>query len=304
MTGIPAIALEDYELAQLPSDDDVRFYERHGWYVTDKVLSDEAIDRAREGAKRLYRGERDMDLPVASGFSNWKPEDGDTLRNNEFASLQIREIDQLIREPVIGAIAARLARTKSIRLLDDQLVYKPPRDEYADRDDSDDTIVGWHADHAYWATCSSSDLLTAWIPFHDVDEDRGPLVVMDGSHKWTDLEHSRFFNNTNLAEVADIYRDGRELKPVSLTLKKGQVSFHHCWTLHASLANRSDRPRLALAAHLQDEANAYRQYRNDSGQEIHIFDETLCRRLPNGDPDFSDPKVFPTLWSESGLRGA
>jgi len=24
----------------------------------------------------------------------------------------------------------------------------------------------------------------------------------------------------------------------------------------------------------------------------------LCRRLPNGDPDFSDPDVFPTIWAE------
>ncbi len=34
------------------------------------------------------------------------------------------------------------------------------------------------------------------------------------------------------------------------------------------------------------------------GREIHIFDEKLCRKLPNGDPDFSDPDVFPTVWSE------
>jgi hypothetical protein len=25
----------------------------------------------------------------------------------------------------------------------------------------------------------------------------------------------------------------------------------------------------------------------------------LCRKLPNGDPDFSDPEVFPTVWAES-----
>jgi hypothetical protein len=29
-----------------------------------------------------------------------------------------------------------------------------------------------------------------------------------------------------------------------------------------------------------------------------MFDEKLCRKLPNGDPDFSDPAVFPTAWSE------
>jgi hypothetical protein len=29
-----------------------------------------------------------------------------------------------------------------------------------------------------------------------------------------------------------------------------------------------------------------------------MFDEKLCRKLPNGDPDFSDPAIFPTVWSE------
>jgi hypothetical protein len=28
-----------------------------------------------------------------------------------------------------------------------------------------------------------------------------------------------------------------------------------------------------------------------------MFDERLCRRLPNGDPDFADPSVMPVIWS-------
>jgi thiosulfate reductase cytochrome b subunit len=65
---------------------------------------------------------------------------------------------------------------RALRLLDDQLVYKPSL-----RSDASATITGWHADRAYWATCSSDKLCTAWIPFHDVDVTRGPLVVMAGS---------------------------------------------------------------------------------------------------------------------------
>jgi hypothetical protein len=30
-----------------------------------------------------------------------------------------------------------------------------------------------------------------------------------------------------------------------------------------------------------------------------MFDETLCRKLPGGDPDFGDPAVFPTVWAET-----
>jgi ectoine hydroxylase-related dioxygenase (phytanoyl-CoA dioxygenase family) len=289
-----AFRLADEQQALLPTAADIAFYEEHGWYISKKVIPDEIIDAAIAGSERYYRGERDAQLPVSSGYSDWQLEDGyDVVRNNEFVSLQNRELRQLALLPIIGAIAARLARTQRIRLLDDQLVYKPPQDR------NGKSAVGWHADRAYWSTCSSDSLLTAWIPFHDCDESRGPLVVLDKSHKWSGIQNTRFFNNPNLAEIEQTFRDsGRETVRIPLALKKGQVSFHHCWTIHGSYPNRSQLFRLAMAVHLQDDANQYRPFWNKQGQEIHIFDECLCRKLPNGNPDFSDPAVFPLLWSE------
>lgn len=274
----------------LPTAEDVAFYEEHGWFITKKIIPDEIIDTAIAGSEKFYRGERDGTLPVATGYSNWTPEDGDTVRNNEFVSLQKTELAQLALQPIIGAIAARLSRTEEIRLLDDQLVYKPPQTQNS---------TGWHCDQAYWSTCSSQKLLTAWIPFHDIDEARGPLVVIDGSHKWSGLENMRFFNNSNLDNLAhQLPTVKKEIIKVPMVMKKGQVSFHNCWTIHGSYPNRSDKFRLALAAHLQDKDNHYRPFTTKQGREIHIFDEQLCRKLPNGDPDFSDPAVFPVLWSQ------
>ncbi|MBE9191247.1 phytanoyl-CoA dioxygenase family protein [Gloeocapsopsis crepidinum LEGE 06123] len=286
--------LTEAQLALLPTEEDIAFYEEHGWYISQKVIPDEVIDAAIQGSEKYYRGDRDYRLAVESGFSDWKPEDGDNIvRNNEFVSLQNQQLRLLALQPIIGAIAARLARTTQIRLLDDQLVYKPPSKKRQ-------SAVGWHADGAYWATCSSPNLLTAWIPFHDCDETRGPLVVIDGSHKWSGLQDIRYFNQQNLTETEQkFYAPGRKITKVPMTLQKGQVSFHHRWTIHGSYSNYSTSPRLALAVHLQDAANHYRPFRNHQGKEIHIFDEVLCRKLANGDPDFSDPKVFPVLWTEA-----
>jgi hypothetical protein len=83
-----------------------------------------------------------------------------------------------------------------------------------------------------------------------------------------------------------------------MTLKKGQISFHHCWTIHGSQPNHSKSTRLSMAVHLQDEANHYRPYRNAKGEQIHLTQDSWCRKLPNGDPDYSDPEVFPALWEE------
>lgn len=290
-------SLSKEQLMLLPTEEDVTFYEEHGWYISKKILPDEVIDEASQGSERFYNGERDMTLPIDTGFSNWKPEDGyDVVRNNEFVSLQHRQLRQIALQPIIGAIAARLARTKQIRLLDDQLIYKPPQDRQGS------SAIGWHADRAYWSTCSSDKLLTAWIPFHDCDVSKGPLVVIDESHKWPGTQGTRFFNNPNLEGMAEEFRrKGRQIVKVPMTLKKGQVSFHNCWTVHGSYPNVSHSVRLALAVHLQDKANHYQPFQDKKGQEIHITDELLCQKLPNGNPDFNDPEVFPVLWLEEGI---
>lgn len=280
--------------ALLPNDDGVAFYEQHGWFVSPKVLPDDLIDRAIQGAERHYRGERDMPLPLTSGYRDWKPNDEDVVRNNEFVSLQNSDLRQLALQPIIGAIAARLARTRRIRLLDDQLIYKPTGFVA-------NGAVGWHTDRAYWPNCTSDEMLTAWIPFHDCNEATGPLVVIDGSHKWSGLEDLRFFNRQDLEDVeAKFHRDGREVVRVPMTLRKGQISFHHCRTIHGSYPNRSDAFRIALAVHLQDDANRYRPFRNSEGKEVHMVDEKLCRTLSDGSPDFTDSSAFPVLWSEDG----
>jgi Phytanoyl-CoA dioxygenase (PhyH) len=281
--------------ALLPDDSDVAFYEENGYYLSkDGVLPDALLESASEGVRRFYAGERDAVIPFDTGFANWTPDRGDGPRNNEFVSIQNRELKALATYPLLGAIAAKLTRSAVIRVLDDQLIYKP-----SGLQNASSTITGWHADRAYWATCSSEKMITAWIPFHSVDIARGPLVVMAESHRWQGLQDVRFFNHQDLSALEQAFRtQGRNVRVVPLVMKKGQVSFHHGWTVHASQPNTSGHPRLSYAIHLQDGDNHYRPYRTPEGREIHIFDEKLCRKLPNGDPDFSDPDVFPTVWSD------
>jgi ectoine hydroxylase-related dioxygenase (phytanoyl-CoA dioxygenase family) len=291
-----AFRLTKEQLALLPTDADVAHYEERGYYISrENAIPERLLEQAIRGSERFYRGERDHPLPVATGFSDTIPIDDKTPRNNEFVSLQIDEFKQLALYPLIGAIAARLTRSSSIRLLDDQLIWKP-----GDPTNATDTITGWHADRAYWGTCTSDKLTTTWIPLHDIEINRAPLVVMAGSHRWSGLQDMRHFNNKNLTDLQEQFRaEAKQVEIVPMTLKRGQMSFHHCWTMHASFANTSAKPRLAFAVHLQDGDNRYRPYRNAQGREIHIADEQLCRKLPSGDPDFSDPAVFPVIWSSN-----
>jgi ectoine hydroxylase-related dioxygenase (phytanoyl-CoA dioxygenase family) len=276
------------QLALLPGEGDVAFYEEHGFWVSPVIVPDAVLDRALRGSERFYAGERDAPFPGPPGAAEegWKPEHGDVLRKNDYASLQVRELFELVAYPMIAAVAARLSGSRQIRLWHDQLLYKP-----IDRPDRP-ANVGWHTDRQYWLTCTSDEMLTAWVPFHDVDEATGPLTFLDGSHRWSDPSSELDFFDHDLDGLERRLReDGHLVVKRAATLRRGQVSFHHCRTVHGSGPNRGPVPRRAIAIHLQTGDN-----RHQAAPVEHPNDR-LCRRA--GDvPDYTDPELFPVLWEE------
>lgn len=276
----------------LPTDDDVEFYRQHGYYVSQKIFSDEEIDDAVYGSERYYAGERDFLLPPSvKPFEGWKPEDGDVLRINDYVSLQNNELSALVRHPLLGAIAARLCGTDAVRLWHDQMIFKPT-DSIGTQ-----TGIGWHTDRAYWQTCSSDEMLTAWIPFQDCDEELGTLMFVEGSHRWEQPEELKGFHTTDPRALEG--RFGSFEKPVVKTpmlIEKGRVSFHHCRTIHGSDPNRSPQPRRSISLHFQDAPNRYRKQLMTNGDVVWHRNDILCRS-DNGQPDYTDPDFCPLLWS-------
>lgn len=282
---------EDVDEALLPTEEDVARYEAMGWYMSQQIIPHSLLDEVRSAIEAHQLGRRDRALPRTAKFSDWRPGDGDGVRNNEFCSLQNDTVSKLVMLPVLGAIAARLARASSIRLFDDQAIYKPPAGSGGTA-----TAVGWHTDHSYWSTCTSTRMLTAWIPFEDAGEENGTLQVVDSSHRWPESEHMRGFNDPDLGRIEE--RIGREIPKSLITpmrLRKGQVSFHHMRALHASAPNRAGAPRVALAIHVQDGGNCYRAYSSANGARVVLPHDQLCRRDAEGRPDYSDPDIFPQI---------
>jgi hypothetical protein len=275
------------ELTLLPTDEEVQFYQSHGYYHSKKIFTDEEIDTAVAGSERYYRGERDRLLP--SPVRGWQPDHGNVLRKNDYASLQNRELAALIRKPILGAIAARLCGAP-VRLWHDQLLYKPPSDP------SKPVNVGWHTDRGYWKTCTSEHMLTAWIPFHDCGEQMGTITMIDQSHEWPDnTEALDFFNNDLAALEKKFHTNGRPVHKVPMDLRRGEVSFHHCLTIHGSGPNLTNQPRRSIAVHMQDASNRYQEFRYPDGTLARHGNDRLVRQV-NNHPDYHDPDICPQLW--------
>jgi ectoine hydroxylase-related dioxygenase (phytanoyl-CoA dioxygenase family) len=276
--------------SSLPSTEDVAFYREHGYWVSPKIIPDDVLDEAILGADRHYAGERDYPLLITGGYLDWRPEHGNVIRLNDYVSLQNEQLRELVHLDRVAAIAATLADTSAIRLFHDQLVTKP-----AGLDTAEST-VGWHVDAAYWQTCSSRNMLTAWIPFQDCDATMGSLCVIDGSHERPDTQWMRTFNERDLGALERQFGQGQPVEHVPLRMERGQVSFHHCLTIHGSESNRSDRDRVALAVHFQDASNHYVAHVDDTGRRTVHINDLLVRKDDEGNPDYSDPEICPVLW--------
>jgi hypothetical protein len=267
------------------TDADVAFYREHGWWVSPPFIPDETLETLKFGVQRYLAGERDWALPVNLG----NDEGAAAVRQTDYLSLQIEEFRQIVQDRAIAHIAAQLAGAAAVRLFHDQLVTKPPFDP------GRKAVVGWHTDRAYWETCTSTNMLTAWIPLDDVPESKGPLAVWDCSHRWPEVETLHSFDRDDLPAIEEMFRrKGLVPHVVFLPMRRGQVSFHHCRLVHGGLENRSAEPRYGYAIHMQDGENRYGPSTSAS-RRGHVND-LLCRRGPDGDPDYADPDIFPRLW--------
>jgi ectoine hydroxylase-related dioxygenase (phytanoyl-CoA dioxygenase family) len=284
----------------LPTDEEVEAYARNGWYLTRKLFTDDEVDELVAASERFYGGERSRTLPVRpSRLAYWRPEDGPVQRHNDYVHYESNALRRILSKPVIGAVAARLARTDEIRIFQSTLILKPPRPQ------EPSNIVPWHFDKHYWQSSTSQDMLTAFIPLHDCGEEMGTITMVDGSHRWREIgaddTTTRHFAERDNADLERMLADnaafnGVEVHKTPMVIPKGHMSFHHCRTYHGSGANRSDRPRRAISLHLQDGANAYREFPLSTGEIVAYNHDVLVRRTADGRPDYADPEFCPVLW--------
>lgn len=280
----------------LPTEADIQFFEKNGWFATPIIFTEKEIESLIYGANKFYSGKRDYQLGDDLNIADDSFNNSATLLNNEFTSLQIEEIKNFTFQSKIGSIAAALSRVSCVRYFSDSLITKRPSKP------TEKGVIGWHSDKAYWPTCSSNKMLTAWIPLQDVSEDMGPLLHIDESHTWKDDDDLRKFYSFGNQDLSLFQRYLDEKKPdhetSKMILKKGQVSFHNCNVIHSSAPNLSKTDRKALAIHMQDCGNYYKEAYKDNGELITISYDELCRKDNRGLPDYSDDAIFPVMWKK------
>jgi ectoine hydroxylase-related dioxygenase (phytanoyl-CoA dioxygenase family) len=219
-------------------------YAEDGYWVSPVLFDADEVGRLLAATARVVDGVYDRDrtptlaLPFEPGEHDLRKIDNAWWADSDLAALATDER--------LGAIAAVLLGADTVRLWQDQLLYKPPGGPA-------ETTIGWHQDWASWNTVASHDaFVTAWVAFDDVDESNGAMQMLRGSHAWGLLPGASNFFGTDRASQLEALGDERSIEPRTVTMKAGQVSFHHPLTFHGSGPNTSGRLRRSLAVHLVD----------------------------------------------------
>jgi hypothetical protein len=291
--------LTDAERELLPDAEEIASYAERGWYLSRRLFSDEELDALQEATEKYYEGHRDRRLPVRPpNLAAWEPSHGPVQRHNDYVHYESEAVRRILCKPLVGAVAAALARAEEIRVFQATLIYKPPNP----REPSN--LVPWHMDRHYWQTCTSERMLTAFIPFHDCGEEMGTITMVDSSHVWREIagdDSTRHFAQRDRAQLEQILVDsaaanGGEIRKTAVVIPRGHVSFHHCRTYHGSGPNLADVPRRAISLHLQDGENRYRAFARRGGPDVVYNHDVVVRRTAEGTPDYADPDFCPTLW--------
>lgn len=215
------------------SEEQVRFYRQNGFVQLPEVLDMSEVAALRSIFTRAVRdrkkNRRVHGVTITSDYERvfvqmvnlWE----------DYA-----EIRPFVLSERIAGIARRLTGSRSMRLWHDHALIKMP---------GDSRETPWHQDLPYWPM-DRPGALSCWLALDDVTEGNGCLQFVPESHKLGALKP------ISLAQPRSLFEQPRARKyaktePAVMSMKAGSCTFHDGNTFHAAGANRTKRPRRALA---------------------------------------------------------
>lgn len=120
--------------------------------------------------------------------------------------------------------------------------------------------VSWHQDLTFWGL-SEDDQVSMWLALSPATAESGCMRMIPGSHKDGVYKHEATDDENNVLLQGQTIQGVDESKSVMCPLATGEASFHHGWTLHASMPNNSNDRRIGL--NIQFLASHVRQTKHD-----------------------------------------
>ena len=202
-------------------------YQQNGFVKTDNVLSDKELARYARAVDNEVAVRTTADLRDVSEKSTYEQSFIQCMRLWE-TSEQVRALSC---HPGLAGMAAQLLGVESVRLWQDQALYK----------ESGGRETTAHQDETFWPI-GTAPLVSAWIPFDAVTTNNGAMAYVPGSHRAGSL---KTVDITHQSEPFDILRDPKLAgkTPQWVSVDPGAIVWHDGFTVHQASANNSDSTR-------------------------------------------------------------
>ena len=269
------------------SSEQIGSFGRDGFLIVEEgLVSERGLELLRERYAQLFEGE--YETGIRPDEVNWVPGRDPEDRTRQLCNAW--KSDNVIAAQVLsertGRLAAQLAGYRGVRILQDNVLWKPPGTK----------AIGFHQDSSYADYLVPPEMITCWISLHETKADAGPLEFVRGSHTWpkTPPTRSQFHAPDDwLSGPRAAAPGGTELDLVPVVVRPGGGSYHHGLTWHGSAPNVSGTvARMALVSHFIPVETRF--------HETNV-DVTYSRYRRRGDLSL-DESFFPVAWSESGYR--
>jgi ectoine hydroxylase-related dioxygenase (phytanoyl-CoA dioxygenase family) len=207
------------------------FFAEHGWLVVRAAVS---LDRVRE-LERAVDEIYDAHAPAPAG----------TVWEAAGISRVSAAIAEHARDAAIAQRAAEALGCARVKLLQDTVLIKAA---------GIGGPVAWHQDHTYTGYLDPPRGASVRLALTQCDRGNGCLEVIDGSHAWGLFGDVRALTDSHIADALGPAVAHWRDRVIALELQPGDITLHHCLTLHASAENRSPRTRKTLITRLFDAA--------------------------------------------------
>lgn len=205
------------------------FFAEHGWVVVRAAVSRQRAGELERAVDEVYHAG-----PPAPPGLVWE---------QASVSRVSAAIAQHAHDAAIARRAAEALGCARVKLLQDTVLVKAA---------SVGGAVAWHQDHTYIGYLAPARAVSVRLALTDCTADNGCLEVISGSHAWGLFGDVRALTERHVADAlgpaAARWRD----RVATIELAPGDLSIHHCLTLHRSGENRSAHARKTLITRLFD----------------------------------------------------
>ena len=205
------------------SDGTVQQFNDQGFVVTPDVYS--AAELLRLGAAV------DDEVARRSAHDTREVSAKSTYEQSFVQCMRLWETSSTVREFVcdgrLAGMAAQLLKVPSVRLWQDQALYKESGGRETDP----------HQDQTFWPI-GDAPLVSVWIPFDAVTRGNGAMAYVPESHRAGGLKP---VDITHTTEPYDILNDPKlaQRTPKWMEVAAGDMIWHHGYTIHQASANSS-----------------------------------------------------------------